>query len=404
MFRNLIIFCLLLMILSSPVVLAQTDHPVSVDRGDPQRSGVYSSTAVAAPSGKGWQSDKLFTMLRTSLVSGGPSWNYSRGDPPFLVTGGARSDSYEYFYLTPVVSDGVIYFSLYLGDGHFFAVDASTGKLKWKSTRKLDWFTAPAIKDGTLYLGSSGKFFAVDLVTQRELWSFDFPGRLGAHTTPLIINDLVYFGSLSGNFYALDRASGKPKWQFNAGRNGGWARPVFAAGKVISAQWGGSIYAWDAVTGKETWKVALKKGAFSLMISGDTLYYVSEEGYLNALDVANGSERAGFRKGNRTENHLAAWRGKVLYGGWDAGGVFAVDASTGERIWKYDNGLGCNEPALAGGVIYLTCRDQKVYAVDANSGKKLWSSDTKQADMSAPFVTGGALYFIADDGKVHSLK
>jgi outer membrane protein assembly factor BamB len=42
--------------------------------------------------------------------------------------------------------------------------------------------------------------------------------------------------------------------------------------------------------------------------------------------------------------------------------------------------------------------------IDAATGKKLWSKGTGQKPMSAPVIAEGAIYFIADDGKVHAVK
>jgi outer membrane protein assembly factor BamB len=46
-------------------------------------------------------------------------------------------------------------------------------------------------------------------------WTFPLEGAVGAFkASPIVVNDTVFIGSVNGYFYALDAASGKPKWQY----------------------------------------------------------------------------------------------------------------------------------------------------------------------------------------------
>lgn len=404
MIRNARIVSLLLVLAGGSAALAQTGPAVVTDRGDLQRTGVYATTPIAAPGEKLWQSDKLFVMQRSELVSGGPRWDYSTGNPPFQVFSGGSSSYYGFYYLDPVVHDGVIYFSLFLGDGYLFAVDAATGKLKWKSTRSREHYGPPTIVGNTMYLGSSYLYHAIDLKTRKELWSFPADGYVPARAAPLVVNGTVYVGSSNGRFSALDAATGDRKWYFSGGDSTIWRAPVYGDGKVFCAERKGKIHALNAETGKELWTVTEPKGAFSLLLNGTTLFYADGEGFIHALDPVSGSEKPGFQSKNRSGTHLAAAGGKLFFSGWDTGSLFALDAATGAKAWKFENLSDCNAPAIAGNVVYVNCTDHKLYAVDATTGKKLWSKDTGQQTMSAPMIAGGALYFIADDGKIHAIK
>jgi outer membrane protein assembly factor BamB len=402
------IITLLLLLAGSPAAVAQNGPPVITDRGDLQRTGVYASTPIAAPGEKLWQSDKLFVMKRsTTTISGGPRWDYSRGDSPLggvIGGGGSTINNYGFYYLNPVVHEGVVYFSLYLGDGYLFAVDANTGKLKWKSTRERERFGPPTIVGDTMYFGSSYLFHAINLKTHQELWNFPADGYAPARAAPLVVNGLVFVGSSSGKFLALDAATGDRKW-FIQGEEGVFWRPAaYGDNRIFCAQGKGGIHAVNAETGKELWKVDEAKGVFTLLLNGSTLFYADDDGFMHALDAVTGSARIGFQPKNRSGTHLAAVGDKLYFGGRDTGSIFAIDAVTGAKAWKFDNSNDCREPAIAGNVIYVTCTDQKVYALDAATGKKLWSKDTGQERMSAPVIAGGALYFIADDGKVHAVK
>jgi outer membrane protein assembly factor BamB len=71
---------------------------------------------------------------------------------------------------TPVVSDGVVYVG---GNGGLLALDAGTGKERWRFNAGEGGQSSPAISKGVAYFGSSdSNVYAVDTVTGKETWAF----------------------------------------------------------------------------------------------------------------------------------------------------------------------------------------------------------------------------------------
>lgn len=392
------------LLLSGFTVAAQMVPGSAVDRGNLQRTGVYAPEAIALPRGKLWQSDKLFVMKRSGTsrpnsgnllidVLGGGVWGNGRRVPN------------GYNYSTPVVHGGIIYFSLFLGDGYLYAVDVKTGKVKWKSTRPREHFTPPTIVGEILYTGSSHALHAIGLTTQQELWNYPIDDdAFPESVAPLVVDEVVYAGTSKGRIYALDVITGAVKWSFESNEPGEWRPPVYGEGTIFCARREGAIEALDAKSGRLRWRSTSSKGVRSLLLVGKDLFYVDRNRVIRAVDAATGTERTTFSKKHQTLDQLAAVDGALFYSGQDSGGMFATDQETGARLWRLETFSYCQEPAIAGKELYLTCGDQKVYAVDAATGKKLWSKDTGQQTMSAPVIADGALYFIADDGKVHAIK
>ena len=61
---------------------------------------------------------------------------------------------------------------------------------------------SPVVHNGIVYIGGTDNiFYAVDAMSGKELWRFNAKGAItsGAH----IVDDLVLFGSLDHNLYAL---------------------------------------------------------------------------------------------------------------------------------------------------------------------------------------------------------
>ena len=70
---------------------------------------------------------------------------------------------------------------------------------------------APAVHDGTVYVGSHDtNAYAIDLATGEELWSTPTGGLITGSVTAT--NEHVLVGSYDANLYALDRADGSVAW------------------------------------------------------------------------------------------------------------------------------------------------------------------------------------------------
>jgi len=116
---------------------------------------------------------------------------------------------------SPAVANGAVYVGA--RDGWIYAIDAATGKERWRYDHKISWInTSPAVVDGVVYDGSSDAQFvqALDAASGKELW------RTTTGTTwssPAVAGDVIYAGDGQGRLHALDRKSGKLLWSFRTG-------------------------------------------------------------------------------------------------------------------------------------------------------------------------------------------
>ena len=83
--------------------------------------------------------------------------------------------------------------------------------------------------------------------------------------------------------------------------------------------------------------------------------------------------------------------------------TYALDASTGDEIWRYDPEVDrasvryacCTGPMTRGlavyrGKVYIAAFDGRVIAVDAANGTKVWEFDTQHPSSVSPFTISGA--------------
>ncbi len=121
---------------------------------------------------------------------------------------------------TSVLDDDV----LYIGSSDalaLFAHDPTSGELLWKfNTDSWNWGT-PAVDADTIYIGGVAPptSYRADITPKRGLWAIDrdshklrwhlptekLPGYVtgGVFATPVIIDAVIYVGSLDGSLYAL---------------------------------------------------------------------------------------------------------------------------------------------------------------------------------------------------------
>jgi outer membrane protein assembly factor BamB len=119
-------------------------------------------------------------------------------------------------------------------DGHFYAIDAKTGKQKWSEDNKMGWVIAsPAVRGGAVYFPTSEgtQFKAITIATGAIVWRT--VNKAISFSSPAIAGDSVYFGSHDGWVRALDVNTGAIKAEFQTeGSKQNSARYVLPGGKL----------------------------------------------------------------------------------------------------------------------------------------------------------------------------
>jgi len=190
------------------------------------QQGIQSSAAVAG--GMVYFGCRDSHVYALDEFTGAKKWEYATGGTWVLTS--------------PAVYDGKVYFAISYG-GKLFAADAKTGTIVYDVNFK-GWpvYSSPAIAGDTLYVGSTaGTMNAVDLKKQSITWTYTtdaakqngpaltkedgtsnyfgvFPsdfyqdvvaGYAKLETigevlsSPVVVEDVVYFGGTDGNLYAL---------------------------------------------------------------------------------------------------------------------------------------------------------------------------------------------------------
>jgi outer membrane protein assembly factor BamB len=178
----------------------------------------------------------------------------------------------------------------------------------------------------------------------------------------------------------------------------------------------------DAATGKEIpGKGPDGLTASSPVISGSLLYIGASDGGVYALDISKdmviawrtqvasgaaiGTPLAGVDTSNTDVSSSPAVANGAVYIGSPDHNLYALDATTGKFLWKYETGdvINFSSPAVANGVVYVGSDDKSLHAVDAATGKGLWKYTTGGKVKSSPIVDNGIIYIGSYDGNLYAL-
>ena len=316
---------------------------------------------------------------------------------------------------TPVVANGKLYIMGYLGDGPDLqegvaCFDAENGKKLWQrlyndflsDTIYHRYATSSATVDsetGDVFMqGTQGILAAFNAVGQL-LWRHSLMEEFGRLTfpnsrtaSPVIDQDLVITRGITANwgaqgpaadrFYAFDKKTGELVWAANPGdrpKDNSFSHPYLGwlGGKRVfySATGDGSVVCVNARTGDALWRVPLFKAGINatvLVHNNDKVIAVYgtpyEPGQMVALKILD------VEPTNAAAGPVVLERSKV-------------------QLWAADLSTSASAPILAGDTAYIVTEKGDLCAVDANTGNILWKIKLGIEERNAcPLFADGKLY------------
>ncbi len=349
--------------------------------------GLFSTFSIAngcvyvgeASYGSNFTLGGLVSCLNASI--GAPIWNYSEGTS----------------FTSPLVNEDMVYaagfsysLSTNVNAGFIYAFNASTGQRLWSfqcpTGTRFDH--KPLSLEGTyLYAMSAayssqdaswhGAIYALDAQSGKLLWNYTTFGQFGSFLTD---GRNVYVSSNSvdtrnnldaqnsggsvyeGGIACLDGVSGKMLWNYPIDDSVG--QPVAVDDTLYVASGNGVLYSFNASNGKALWSYTAGTGIGSIHAVDGYLYVGSSTGVL-CLNRFNGAVIWNFAASDFTGSSpcYPTYADGIVYVGangpmffspvthWN---FYAVDASTGERLWNYTLGYGvASEPTFEKGVVYI---------------------------------------------------
>ncbi|GMV81049.1 MAG: hypothetical protein AMXMBFR7_22330 [Planctomycetota bacterium] len=138
-------------------------------------------------------------------------------------------------------------------DGCAYALDAESGVERWRAKLGAESSATPSTDGRTVFLGNhAGTFFALDLETGAERWRYSAQSPIRGGSC--LAEGCVYFGDDAGMIHALRSDTGAAAWP-QATPVGGpvHAAPIRVGSILYGGTMEGDLYGIDAATGSRGW-------------------------------------------------------------------------------------------------------------------------------------------------------
>lgn len=303
---------------------------------------------------------------------------------------------------SPVVDDELIVIGSDIGV--LYAFDRESKSVRWVFDTHGAIRSTPAMDSEYVYvLSEQGAMSALNRQTGALLWQFNTLGQRAFHaynylgapsdkpvtdpwdlvrSSPLLVGDMVVFGSSDGHVYALNRSTGKREWAY---RTGGevHSSPALAGELIVVGSWDGVVYALNKNTGALAWSVATEteqrinvwRGIQASPVVFDNHVYIgSRDGYLYALAAETGTQKWRYNMARSwVVGAVAVDENAVYVGTSDTGLLIAVNRTSGDEIWRVaTGGWTYSSPMVFTDVVLAATLLGNIVAVDKYTGSVVW--------------------------------
>jgi outer membrane protein assembly factor BamB len=279
---------------------------------------------------------------------------------------------------TPAISNGVAYVGA--NDGNLYAVRTTNGKILWKFPTGGEILSSPLVVNDTVYFGSGdAKVYAVSTNGKRR-WARKTSAPV--YSSPTMKHGMLYIGNNDARLYALDAETGSLRWVYPGAHYSIESQPVCFDHTIVFGAWDSYVYGVNSMNGALRWRESSPTASLGRarryysaadsppVVAGNKVY-VADRGFrLGSYDF-DGSNMEILRRD--TAAIRVAEDGNALYLRKFRGNVEKIDLQ-GQRIWEAPVSLGRipAPPLEHNGTLYGCSNRGLVSALDADTGNLLW--------------------------------
>jgi len=230
---------------------------------------------------------------------------------------------------------------------------------------------------------------------------------------------MIFLGSCSGDFYAVDASTGRVRWSYDVKQDGNQSsfhgNPVLTTDLVVigvdrgtDPQGQGHVYAFERATGRVRWKHLAAPGVSSdILTDGSLIITLAQTGELIGLDIHSGQlvwKKKVTDAGRDRYLPSPALLNHVVYAGGYMGTLTAVNAQTGAPLWQRSLESDIRlQPVIAGDGLYVVT-DTHIYKVATSSGRVLDNVSLDATPIFQPVAMANSIVLEFQDHTVRSLS
>jgi outer membrane protein assembly factor BamB len=296
-------------------------------------------------------------------------------------------------------------------DGSVHAFDMITGAEVWTLMGNTTVQSPSIVLDGaTAYIaGYDGMVLAVDATTGAELWRTDPALNVSRRVAFDGATKSIYVGGLGAVSYAFDSATGQLRWQVDISSPQASVASIVTGDTLYFGTDHGVLYALNTADGTTRWTYESTHDGFgSLTFANNTILGpvgpAADPAFV-AVDATSGAERWEITSASAPYTAGAVTDGNVILG-TNLGEVISVAQTDGQVNWTFATGSGVpvqTAPAIVGDEIYVADTDGWLYALDAATGQEMWRVQLDGGSSYGLAITGGVIYVGTWTGSLYAL-
>jgi outer membrane protein assembly factor BamB len=302
--------------------------------------------------------------------------------------------------------------------------------IAWRSDIPKHGFNSPVINGNKVFItGADDKareLYCYDLNTGERRWTLaaaNIPGSPAqmpktTNDTGLAASTVATNGKqvcaifATGDLICADM-DGNRLWAKNLGvpqNHYGYASSLLVFGNSLLVQYDNNntprILAFDMATGAERWS---KSRTDKITWSSPIIAYVNNQPQLvlmgnpsiTAYNPNNGEQLWRIEGLNGEVASSPCSAAGIVFGASEYAALIAIDATTGQMLWKVDDYLPeVSSPVATKDNVYLATSYGVLACYDAKTGELKQSHELNTEFYSSPVITEGKLYVFSNDGKM----
>ena len=351
-------------------------------------------------------------------------------------------DGYSIGYTNPIwrspaIYNNMLFLSLPCGEYGLTAYNARTGQILWEFGNSTSWACQPVVSEDGLIFYLEGidpalyNLFAIDSNNGNMLWQTPIEFRLGFGTAAETLitvdetNDLVYIIehiSSDGKLFAINKYTGEIAWYKskatdNTDFKGDYvllnAGKIYATAEIpletppftdrsymlrIDTSSQEIEFTFDRPEPEGSYHVGQYTLCNDKLIVGYFYKYWDPPRLLVAYDLDFPSSIWQKEFSGITGKTACNTTRNVLYIPTDPY-LYAINATTGDEIWRYMGYGEIYNPSVANGIVYFLS-DTNMYAIDEDTGERVFSYPLghKAGESTQVAICSGMLYFSSNGG------
>ncbi len=342
---------------------------------------------------------------------------------------------------TPIEINGTIY----VGDvkGVFYAIDATSGKEKWKLETDGNIQAKALDVNGNVFFESANIFYLVRGKDGKQLWKFDTKMEPLSFTyeetkydykidpwddkrsIATISDGIIYVGSGNGTLYGLDAISGKVELTVESDEKSPVrSSPLVSNNQLYFGDWNGMVYCYDLqkrdfLWKKKTYSWEKPYGTFGgvvseFVVNEGRLYFGARNYMLNILDLKTGEKEWTYTDPEKgwIVGDPVLFKDTLYIGGSDNFSMYAFHPVYGQVLWKQTQEKNIyTKPILTEEWLIYTAgngynwRDTgSLFLLNRMNGEVINSMELPNGVFSSPILVGDKICFGCYDGKLYCVK